>query len=101
METEHTNRQAVGGRAEAAMQGSDTRQDTQVQAAGAAPAARVPASASASGPAPGTRRALDILGSTVRFFADPAALVFGVIAGGLACLSCVVDGLAQFEDCRG
>mgnify|MGYP000891732776 CR=1 FL=1 len=33
METEHTSRQAVGGRAEAAMQGSDTRQDTQVQAA--------------------------------------------------------------------
>ena len=97
METEHTNRQAVGGRAEAAMQGSDTRQDTQVQAAGAAPAARVPASASASGPAPGPRRALNVLGSTVRFLADPAALVFGVIAGGLACLSCVVDGLAQFE----
>lgn len=99
METEHTNRQAVGGRAEAAMQGSDTRQDTQVQAAASlnAPAARIPASASASGPAPGTRRALNVLGSTVRFLADPAALVFGVIAGGLACLSCVVDGLAQFE----
>ena len=51
METEHTSRQAVGGRAEAAMQGSDTRQDTQVQAAASlnAPAACVPASASASG----------------------------------------------------
>ena len=43
METEHTNRQDRRGRAEAAMQGSDTSQDTQVQAAGAAPAARVPA----------------------------------------------------------